>query len=115
VLYGLDPATGKVRQQVMIGVSANHFPTPSAGDGLLFAACTDNVIAFAASGAAAATAPSAAAGRHLSCQAYSPPAAATHIPRRYLAALAFAAVAVLIGLGWLLWRRGTRRRHQRIT
>ena len=34
-LYGLDPATGRVRQQVTIGVPANHFPTPSAGDGLL--------------------------------------------------------------------------------
>ena len=37
-LYGLDPATGQVRQQVAIGMPANHFPTPSLGDGLLLAA-----------------------------------------------------------------------------
>ena len=38
ILYGLDPATGKVRQQAAIGGVANHFPTPSVGDGLLLAA-----------------------------------------------------------------------------
>jgi polyvinyl alcohol dehydrogenase (cytochrome) len=36
-LYGLDPSTGTVRQRVSIGVPANHFPTPSIGDGLLLA------------------------------------------------------------------------------
>ena len=48
LLYGLDPATGKVRQQVAIGTPANHFPTLGAGDGLLVAACALNVVAFAA-------------------------------------------------------------------
>jgi outer membrane protein assembly factor BamB len=47
-LYGLDPATGRVRQQVAIGIPANHFPTPSVGDGLLLAPGADHVVAFAA-------------------------------------------------------------------
>ena len=54
VLYGLDPATGQVRQQVAMGTPANHFPTPSVGDGLLLAACAENVVAFAAPASGAA-------------------------------------------------------------
>jgi outer membrane protein assembly factor BamB len=68
VLYGLDPATGRVRQQVTVGAPANHFPTPSVGDGLLIAACADNVIAFAG-------------------------------------------LALVIGLGWLGWRLSRRLRR----
>jgi hypothetical protein len=45
-LSGLDLTTGKERQEASIGVPANHFPTPSAGDGLLLAASADNVVAF---------------------------------------------------------------------
>jgi outer membrane protein assembly factor BamB len=48
VLYGLSPTTGQVRQQGTVGVPANHFPTPSVGDGLLLAASTDRVVAFRA-------------------------------------------------------------------
>jgi outer membrane protein assembly factor BamB len=59
-LYGLDPAMGRVRQQVTIGVPANHFPTPSVADGLLIAASADRVVAFAAPfpGSQPVTAPS---------------------------------------------------------
>ncbi len=42
----LDPATGAITQQVSVGSVANHFPTPSAGDGLLFAPATSTVVAF---------------------------------------------------------------------
>ena len=48
-LYGLNPSTGAVVQQTSIGVPANHFPTPSAGDGLLLAPSADHVVAFRAS------------------------------------------------------------------
>jgi outer membrane protein assembly factor BamB len=58
MLYGLDPATGAVRQQASIGAPANHFPTPSAADGLLLAPSADRVVAFAA----AAHAPAANSG-----------------------------------------------------
>jgi hypothetical protein len=51
-LYGLDPATGKIRQQATVGTPANHFPTPGIGDGLLLATCAQNVIAFRTSAAA---------------------------------------------------------------
>jgi outer membrane protein assembly factor BamB len=47
-LYGLDPSTGAVRQQASIGVPANHFPTPSVGDGLLLAPSANRVVAFSA-------------------------------------------------------------------
>jgi outer membrane protein assembly factor BamB len=59
ILYGLDPATGAVRQQASIGTPANHFPTPSVADGLLLAPSADQVVAFAAAAAAAAPAPTA--------------------------------------------------------
>ncbi len=48
-LYGLDPATGATVQQVSVGGQANHFPTPSVGDGLLLAPSTDQVYAFSGS------------------------------------------------------------------
>jgi outer membrane protein assembly factor BamB len=94
VLYGLDPATGQVRQQVTIGVPANHFPTPSMADGLLLAPSRDNVVAFAtpASGTAA------------------PPATSARPSTRDTVAVAFGAGVVIIGLGWVLSRRIRRAR-----
>jgi polyvinyl alcohol dehydrogenase (cytochrome) len=47
VLYGLDPLNGAVVQQFSIGSEANHFPTPSVGDGLLLAPAANQVFAFA--------------------------------------------------------------------
>ncbi len=58
-LYGLNPLTGATLQQTSIGSPANHFPTPSIGDGLLLAPSAQRVIAFTAkmsSGHAAAAA-----------------------------------------------------------
>ena len=49
VLYGLDASTGHARQLASIGVPANHFPTPSVGDGLVLAASATRVVAFHAS------------------------------------------------------------------
>lgn len=45
-LSGLDPATGAVRQQAMVGPSDNHFPTPALGDGLLLVPSGNKVVAF---------------------------------------------------------------------
>ena len=47
VLYGLDPATGAVRQSAIIGVPANHFVTASVGDSMLIVTSANRVIAFA--------------------------------------------------------------------
>jgi polyvinyl alcohol dehydrogenase (cytochrome) len=79
-LYGLDPATGKIRQQAAIGTPANHFPTPGIGAGLMLAPSARNVIAFrtsAASAGRAAGATTAAArdNRH-DARLDEPPAAA---------------------------------------
>jgi polyvinyl alcohol dehydrogenase (cytochrome) len=46
MLSGLDPATGAVRAQARIGSPANHFPTPSVGNGLLLAPAAEQVVAF---------------------------------------------------------------------
>ncbi|MGP0110753.1 MAG: PQQ-binding-like beta-propeller repeat protein [Acidimicrobiales bacterium] len=48
-LYGLDSADGAVLQKASVGVPANHFPTPSVGDGLLLAPSAYRVVAFTAS------------------------------------------------------------------
>ena len=48
-LYGLNPTNGTKAQQVSVGGEANHFPTPSVGDGLLLAPSTDQVFAFSGS------------------------------------------------------------------
>ena len=104
VLYGLDPATGKVRQQAAVGTLANHFPTPSVADGLLFAAAARNVVAFAAPapGAAAATpSPTSVAG-----PTSSPAPTSGHgVPGRGLAALALVVLVVIVGAFWVLSRR----------
>jgi hypothetical protein len=48
-LYGINPLNGGTLQQVSVGGEANHFPTPSVGDGLLLAPSTDQVYAFSGS------------------------------------------------------------------
>jgi polyvinyl alcohol dehydrogenase (cytochrome) len=45
-LDGINPSSGAVRQQFQVGSVANHFPTPSTGDGRLFAPGLDQVFAF---------------------------------------------------------------------
>ena len=46
VVYGLDAATGNVRQQAAVGTTANDFTTPSVGDDLLLVASAYRVVAF---------------------------------------------------------------------
>jgi hypothetical protein len=48
-LYGINAATGATVEQLTVGSQANHFPTPSVGDGLLLAPASNQVIAFAGS------------------------------------------------------------------
>ena len=106
VPYGLDPATGRVRQQAAIGALANHFPTPSVADGLLLAASADHVVAFAA--------PLPAPGprrtgppppRHPSSPPHAAPTTPADSPRN-LVAIAVARLVILGGLGWFVrWQR----------
>jgi len=109
-LYGLDAGTGAVRQEAAIGPPANHFPTPSVGDGLLVAPAQRRVVAFTAHPAGATTTPgpatTAVPGRG-SAHAPAPtrvtdgsgPSAAG------IAALVVAALGTMGVIGWRGWRR----------
>jgi outer membrane protein assembly factor BamB len=100
-LYGLDPATGKIRQQATTGVPANHFPTPGIGAGLMLVPSAQNVVAFRTSAAAGLTSSAARNNRHDASAA-----AATGggmVAGVVLAGLV--AVGALGGLGWLIRRR----------
>jgi polyvinyl alcohol dehydrogenase (cytochrome) len=45
-LWAIDPSNGDSVFHFALGDEANHFPTPSVGDGLLFAPAADQVVAF---------------------------------------------------------------------
>jgi outer membrane protein assembly factor BamB len=47
VLYAYNPTTGALQRQVSVGQPANHFPTPSVGDGLFLVPNATQVVAFA--------------------------------------------------------------------
>ena len=101
-LYGLDPATGKIRQQTAIGTPADHFPTPGIGAGLLLAPSARNVIAFRTSAATAT--PSAA--RHNRPDA-SPGLATTG---SMIAEVVLPCMVAVSASGWLIWLIGKKRR-----
>ena len=107
-LYGLDLATGKIRQQATIGTPANHFPTPGIGAGLMLAPSARNVVAFRTSAAgvgraAGATSPAARDTRH-------DPSPVRATGGRSIAEIAVACLLVGVS-GWSIWlirrRRGT--------
>jgi hypothetical protein len=113
-LYGLDPATGKVRQQAPVGAIANHFPTPSVGAGLMLVPTANHVVAFTAtaSGGAATPTPLAPAPRTTAAtQPRSESASGTGggLSPGAIAGLVAGGVIVIGGIGWLAWRR--RERH----
>jgi hypothetical protein len=114
-LYGLDPSTGDVRQQAEIGVPADHFPTPSVGDGLLLAASADRVVAFRAASSSTTTtvtAPtstqpttpgSSVAPRHRAATTNS--AGQGGLAPGAVAAIVAGGIVVVAGLGWVIRRR----------
>jgi polyvinyl alcohol dehydrogenase (cytochrome) len=109
VLYGLDPATGKIRQQAPVGAVANHFPTPSVAGGLLLAPAARHVVAFSASGSTApTTAPAAASPSHPVSQPQTP--AGAGLSAGDIAGIVAGGLVVIGGIGWLLWRRPAGRR-----
>ena len=48
-LMGIQPSNGRPPESLPLGGQANHFPTPSVGDGLLLATSSDQVHAFTGS------------------------------------------------------------------
>lgn len=112
-LYGLDATTGKVQQQVTIGVPANHFPTPSVGDGSLLAANADHVVAFRTSSATAATTSTTTTSTTTTSHSSQHPAVAAHSDTGGLSAGAIAGIVagvvlILALAGWIVWRRRER-------
>jgi outer membrane protein assembly factor BamB len=103
-LYGLDPATGKIRQRASIGAVANHFPTPSVADGLMLAPAANHVVAFSASdsGAAAATTP---------VTTPTPVPASRASQHTVPGGLIIVGVLVIAGIVWLLSRQRTGGHH----
>ena len=99
-LYGLDPATGKIRQQASIGVPANHFPTPGIGAGLLLATCAQNVVAFRTN-AAQSRGPGATSGEAKGACDYSPPR--PPVGRRFIAEISVACLVTVAVFGWFIW------------
>jgi hypothetical protein len=107
-LYGLDPSTGAVRQQASIGMPANHFPTPSVGDGLLLAPSANRVVAFGATLVGTpttrpTTTTSPTPKSHSTGKAE--PGGKGGMPAVAVAGIVVASLAVIGGGGWLLRRR----------
>jgi outer membrane protein assembly factor BamB len=105
VLYGLNPATGAVRQQASIGVPANHFPTPAAAGRLLLAPAANQVVAFSATAGNPPAPP--AASQPAPGGGAAGPAGGDGLPAGAIAGIAVAGLAVIGGMGWLVWRRRT--------
>jgi hypothetical protein len=115
-LLGLDPATGRVRQQAAIGAEANHFPTPSVGDGLLLAPSAVHVIAFRTSRSRAAAQATSAPGSTTAPASpigQSPPTGGG-VWAAVIAGSVIGGLVMVGGGGWLLRQRmAGRRRVQR--
>ena len=108
-LYGLDPATGKIRQQAPIGAVANHFPTPSVADGLMLAPAANDVVAFAASGSGSGSAPAAtpatATPAPTSRAGQSQPTTSGGLGSGGIAGIVVGGLLVISGAAWIAWRR----------
>jgi outer membrane protein assembly factor BamB len=109
-LYGLDPATGAIKRQASVGTPANHFPTPGIGDGLLLAACAQNVIAFPAPGTGAQHAASQTPGPSKSCDYSAPGPPVSRKAIAVVAAIALVGLVIIAGVAWLFLRRMARAR-----
>ncbi len=117
-LYALNPTTGAVQERAVIGVPANHFPTPSVGAGLLLAPSADHVVAFPAPSTTSSTTTSSTTTSSTTARTTTTArATTTSAPAEGGGSSAWAVVVAVIGglvvvggLVWLLLRR--RQRNQ---
>jgi outer membrane protein assembly factor BamB len=111
-LYGLDPATGSVRQQARVGTPANHFPTPTVAGGLLLAPSATHVVAFAAAASARPASPAAASPaarpRATAGSRSAASAGGGTVPLGAVAAIIIGCLVVIGGIGWIAGQRRTR-------
>jgi outer membrane protein assembly factor BamB len=105
-LYGLNETTGDVVEQTRIGAPANHFSTPSVGEGLLLVAAADDLVAFhvATNSAGGGTTTSSAPATSTSAESSKPPVSTGGTAAAVIVAIVLGALAVLGGALWL-WRR----------
>ena len=114
-LFGLDPSTGAVRQRAPIGAPANHFPTPSVGDGLLLVPSALQVIAFTASSPSSSTTTAPVTTSSTVPTSHpeprSTPVAAGTLGPGAIGGIVLAGLAIIGALAWLARRRVTGRRE----
>ena len=114
-LYGINAATGRLERRASIGLPANHFPTPSAGDGLLLAASSNQVVAFRAgtgggtgsgTGGGAVASPGTGGGASPGNQpAVGSPGGSGGPPPAAIGGIVAGVLILAGGAGWLIYRR----------
>lgn len=105
-LYGLNPATGRLEQKTSIGLPANHFSTPSVGDGLLLAGLYNKVVAFrAGTGGGAAASPGTGDGGTPGSQPAAGGPDGGGPPPAAIGGIVAGVLILAAGAGWLIYRR----------
>jgi hypothetical protein len=105
VLSGLDPSTGAIAEQATVGAPANHFPTPSIGEGLLLAPSSNRVVAFTASTPTAAAASTTTTALRATTTSSVPPQQPAGTNAWIIAAAIVGGLGLLAALVWLFRRR----------
>ena len=105
MLYGLDPTTGSVQRQVSIGAPANHFSTPSVGDGLLVAPSAERVVAFTASMSSSSTTTRPATVTSTMAGSQQLGRSRSTEGKGILVGIIVGGLLAVGGCCWLLWRR----------
>ena len=104
ILFGLNPSTGALVKQAQVGTPANHFSTPSIGEGLLLASSADRVVAFSAP--ATTSTPTSTSSSTTAVRSTTTSVAPGGSTSAAGTALVVAAALVIVAAAtWLLWRR----------
>ncbi len=115
-LFALDPGSGAVTQQFALGAEANHFPSPSVGDGLLLAPSADQVHAFAGQGVPGTTTTTSSGTTTTTTHGHRTATASTATPEHpgaggtpgWVVPVVVVAVVLVVAGAGLFWRRRRR-------